>query len=162
MNTWHPKPKSCQWSKKENVEHCWHYSNSNPFVIWIDDNKKLYSAGLGTSIESHSSLFHVHWELGKTSIAALLLFIMAVYKNKKSPSTQIILKINPRKSLTPSVTGLQRRIVQKFGSIHTLNNIGFLPQWSLAGSLLFARSNRVYEGNKIEWKDNFSHRMEKT
>ena len=86
---------------------------------------------------------------------------MAVYKNKKSPSTQIILKINPRKSLTPSVTGLQRRIVQKFGSIHTLNNIGFLPQWSLAGSLLFARSNRVYEGNKIEWKDNFSHRMEK-
>ena len=30
MNTWHLKPKSCQWSKNVNAERSRHYSDSNP------------------------------------------------------------------------------------------------------------------------------------
>ena len=167
MNTWHLKPKSCQWSKNVNAERSRHYSDSNPLC----SEHKTTLQGLSTvhlECTAYVTRDREKLDLRETGVMWWLLILLtpsaSSLTNKSSPCGW--------ESFENKISEVcdrfaKERIVRKFGSIHTSNYIGVKKIWlneSLPSlvlqSLLLTRTNKFYEGNKIEWKDKFSLCME--
>ena len=135
MNTWHLKPKSCQWSKNVNAERSRHYSDSNPLC----SEYKTTLQGLSTvhlECTAYVTRDREKLELRETGVMWWLLILL-------TPSTSLLTNKNSPcgwESFENKISEVCDRfakesIVRKFGSIHTSNYIGVKKIWLNESSL---------------------------